>query len=80
MIDRLLISVIHFLLCSRIFKFFMPNIHAILIQLVFVNSHPFPPPHSIRANSIQNYVGSFRLKKPFLSYSPPQPEIKFNKL
>ena len=70
MIDKLLISVIHFLLCSRIFKFFMPNIHAILIQLVFANSYPYPPPHSIRAHSIQNNVGSFRLKKPFLSYSP----------
>ncbi len=76
MIDRLLISVIRFLLCSRIFKFFMPNTHAILIQLVFANSHPSPPPpDSIRANSIQNNVGLFRPKKLFLSYSPTRDEV-----
>ena len=69
MIEKLLISSINFLLGSPIFKFFMPNTHAVLIQLVYCNSHPYIPPKFIRPNPIEKNVGPFRLKKSFLLYS-----------
>ena len=72
MMDRLLFLSINFLLGSRIFKFFMPNAHAILIQIVYCNSHPYIPKKPIRPNLIKNNVDPFLIKKPFLSHSQQQ--------
>lgn len=69
MIDRLLISGIHFLLGSRIFKFLMPNTHTVLLHIVHCHSHPCTLPKSIKVISTKNKVSPFPVKEPSLLYS-----------